>query len=180
MARTILVKPDFFRCDRLVECSIEARLFYLCLNCHSNRHGVVDVPPGQYGEIFPVSDSDVFPRLVSELQVSGLVQVNGPTLTLLRSNETTSFKKPDRRETYYAANRRAAKRQAMPPWADKEAIAAIYEDAKSQSLKTGETMHVDHEIPLQHDLVCGLHVPANLKPMRAFDNLSKSNRFEVA
>lgn len=174
MARAISVKPEFFRSERLVECSIEARLFYLCLNCHADRRDIVNFQAAQYSQIFPVDDCSIFEGLIGELHAAELIETCEQGLRLLHVDESVSVKRPDSRETFYAANRRAAKRQAMPAWADKEAIAAIYEAAKGQSL------HVDHEIPLQHNLVCGLHVPANLRPISAFENLSKSNRFEVA
>lgn len=38
-----------------------------------------------------------------------------------------------------------------------------------------EDHHVDHEIPLNHDLVCGLHCLANLQYLTIVDNLEKSN-----
>jgi len=64
-------------------------------------------------------------------------------------------------------------RQAMPLWADKEAISCIYEEAKYLQ------WHVDHIIPLNHPLVCGLHVETNLQSLSPQENMLKSNRFEI-
>ena len=66
---------------------------------------------------------------------------------------------------------RALKLQACPVWVDRAEIAEIYANCP-------EGYHVDHEVPLNHPLVCGLHVPANLQYLPAFDNLSKGNRFD--
>lgn len=71
------------------------------------------------------------------------------------------------------AKRRAAKLQRTPKWADKLKISEIY-------LECPKGYHVDHIVPLQGDLVCGLHVDNNLKPIPAKDNLSKGNKFTVA
>ena len=68
------------------------------------------------------------------------------------------------------AARRTLKLQAYPSWVDRTEIARIYEACPPG-------YHVDHEIPLNHPLVCGLHVPANLKPIPARENLSKRNSF---
>ena len=66
-----------------------------------------------------------------------------------------------------------AKRQAMPLWADREAISCIYQEAKYLQ------WHVDHIIPLNHPLVCGLHVEGNLQALSPKENLRKSNNFSV-
>jgi hypothetical protein len=61
------------------------------------------------------------------------------------------------------------KRKAMPPWAEKESISLVYKKAKEY----GWT--VDHIVPLQSKLVCGLHVWRNLQLMDKPLNQSKSN-----
>ena len=73
------------------------------------------------------------------------------------------------------AKRKATKLQATPAWADLEAIKGIYLLA-SLNREGGHDLHVDHIVPLQSDIVCGLHCEANLQLMPAKDNISKGNR----
>ena len=68
------------------------------------------------------------------------------------------------------AKRRAAKLQATPNWADGEIIKQIYATCP-------EGYHVDHIVPLQNDLVCGLHCEFNLQHLTVAENLTKSNKF---
>ena len=58
---------------------------------------------------------------------------------------------------------------ATPPWLSKSHRAqmrAIYKERP-------EGMHVDHEVPLKGDGVCGLNVPWNLRYLPAGANMSK-------
>lgn len=75
-----------------------------------------------------------------------------------------------------ASRRRAAKMQRTPKWADHAAIELVYIEAQRRR-EAGEVVEVDHIIPLQGELVSGLHVPENLQiiPMQA--NRSKANNF---
>jgi hypothetical protein len=73
-----------------------------------------------------------------------------------------------------AALRRAKKIQASPPWLTTEHRAEIHRIYSS----CPDGYHVDHIIPLNNPLVCGLHVPWNLQHLAANENIAKSNRFD--
>jgi hypothetical protein len=69
------------------------------------------------------------------------------------------------------ARRHAAKLRAVPPWAEAEKIALVYSKARQLGLE------VDHVVPLQHPLVCGLHVWANLQLLHESENARKKNNY---
>lgn len=75
-----------------------------------------------------------------------------------------------------SARRHARKLNATPSWANKSLIDAAYEMAARKTQETGMKWHVDHIIPLQSKIVCGLHVESNLQVIPAKENLKKSNK----
>jgi len=91
-----------------------------------------------------------------------------------------SKSKEDRRE-YYASNkedyyyrkamRRAAKLKATPAWYEAELVSIVYKKAKELCCQ------VDHIVPLQNPLVCGLHCWANLQLLPEDLNKSKGNHY---
>ena len=73
------------------------------------------------------------------------------------------------------ARRHLRLRQAYVAWADDELIAEAYAIARLRTLVTGIPWEVDHIVPLNSDLVCGLHWEGNLQVIPAVSNLAKSN-----
>jgi hypothetical protein len=69
-----------------------------------------------------------------------------------------------------SSQRRAIAKQATPKWANLDKIKEIY-------LLCPAGYHVDHIIPLNNEIVCGLHVENNLQYLLATENLEKSNKF---
>lgn len=72
---------------------------------------------------------------------------------------------------FHCANRRAARIQRTPKWADLTAIKLFYK-------RCPDGMTVDHIIPLQGKIVSGLHVANNLQYLTSGDNSKKRNRFD--
>lgn len=67
---------------------------------------------------------------------------------------------------------RASKIDRTPSWADLDKIKEIYNNCP-------KGYHVDHIVPLQGELVSGLHVENNLQYLTMSDNCSKNNSFTV-
>lgn len=77
-------------------------------------------------------------------------------------------------------NRRALKVKATIPWINNTIVESLYQKAKELEQKTGIRYEVDHIIPLQGRLVCGLHWEQNLQVIPAVENRRKSNRYKIA
>jgi 5-methylcytosine-specific restriction endonuclease McrA len=74
--------------------------------------------------------------------------------------------------------RRRKHRDATPSWLTRKQrteIRAIYQAAILSTQITGQRYVVDHIYPLRSEVVCGLHVPWNLRILTQEENLRKSN-----
>lgn len=81
------------------------------------------------------------------------------------------------------SKRKASKLLRTPKWVGQEELWLIKEAYELSQLRTklhGFSWHVDHVIPLQGELVSGLHVPKNLQVIPALENIQKNNRYEIA
>ena len=77
--------------------------------------------------------------------------------------------------------RRRRHKNATPPWLtaeQKKTIRQLYVTAQRLTESTGERYVVDHIVPLISDVVCGLHVPWNLRVITQEENLKKSNKLD--
>ena len=80
----------------------------------------------------------------------------------------------------YTAGRRASKLRQTPAWVDKEElykISLLYTEAKRLTIETDVVHHVDHYYPLKSSKGSGFHCLANLRIIKASENLSKSNKW---
>lgn len=58
-----------------------------------------------------------------------------------------------------------------PAWADLEVIKTIYKRAERQKKQ------VDHIVPLNNPIVCGLHCEDNMQLLTELENVNKSNNW---
>ena len=78
-----------------------------------------------------------------------------------------------------STSRASVVKRQTPPWADLDAIEAVYIRARRMSGDRPGSYHVDHIIPLQGRLISGLHIANNLRIIPARYNLKKSNKHDA-
>lgn len=83
-----------------------------------------------------------------------------------------------RRYSLDAAKRRRSVTNRTPPWANRFFMTEAYSLARLRTKLTGFLWEVDHIVPLQHPMVCGLHVEHNLQVIPSAVNKVKGNRLD--
>jgi len=71
----------------------------------------------------------------------------------------------------WMANYRAKKNKTIPIWFEMDLVKKVYEKAKEWGFE------VDHIVPINNEIVCGLHCWANLQLLNKSLNSSKKNRY---
>lgn len=87
-------------------------------------------------------------------------------------------------KAYYnaaSAKRRATLLRAVPKWFvfERQEVKLLYKQASILRRTTGLDYQVDHIVPLQSDIVCGLHTLANLQLLLRKENISKKNKLLI-
>lgn len=102
---------------------------------------------------------------------------NNPS-AVKRFNQAGYIKDPERyiRQTH---KRRMRLEQATPLWVEHAEIKSLYRQCAEISKATGIKHHVDHIVPIENALVCGLNCLANLRITTATENLKKKNHWTI-
>lgn len=94
----------------------------------------------------------------------------------LKRRQELPWEKP-----FWQATYKARALNAIPVWADFDAMKAVYRTKHERQQREGICLHVDHIVPLKHKLASGLHCHQNLQIITAEENVRKGNRLmEVA
>ena len=80
-----------------------------------------------------------------------------------------------KRAFYLWGSTKRRARPNTPPWVSITDFVPVCRKA----VKAGPSYVLDHIVPLRHSLVCGLHVPWNLRVVLRKTNDRKGNRFDI-
>ena len=120
-----------------------------------------------------------------EIKVSSLFPKNKTHIDGLSSNcnkcKNVRYKQANAGATLAASTLRKKHVQiATPKWANRLDIKRLYDESACTTKITGIRHHVDHIIPLRGRMVCGLHVPKNLRVVPWHVNLQKGSQMADA
>lgn len=104
-------------------------------------------------------------------------QINNPEAT--KSSHRKSRQKHVERVRIENNARSRRVKFCTPKYANKFFISEAYHLAQLRTKLTGIKYVVDHIIPINGKFVCGLHIETNLQVITAYENLRKSNVFDI-
>ena len=150
--------------------------------CASHKKSKSNYPkiPKAIEPVKPKLTKSIKPRMNSTLEKFIpppfiLDEIIGPLLPRKAKNALKKNQQLDRRKFL---PRQELLKLATPSWANKTKIDEIYKE-RDHLNQSGILHHVDHIIPLNHPLVCGLHVESNLQVLLKEDNEFKNNTFHI-
>ena len=108
------------------------------------------------------------------------LSLNGSMMQHNFSHEGTRLRPIRINAAAYDARKRRERaiKKATPHWVDKDELNKVMSERTKLNILDGVgSWAVDHIVPLQSDIVSGLHVPWNLRVIPARKNAKKSNKF---
>lgn len=119
----------------------------------------------KYGYKYCVKCKEV--KLLEEFNKNKSQRTGLNTYCKFCHNATNAVTQAGRTSAY-----RASKINRTPEWSDKGKLKEVYKNCPIG-------MHVDHIIPLNGELVSGLHVPENLQYLTPEENTTKYNKYTI-
>lgn len=169
----IKTQDDFYTNNNLKD-GLQTRCKECCIKFNHERNYTHDKSEVEYKKTCTKCNEK---KLTSEFhrnktQTSGLSScckdcASKSTLKYIKENPA--------KDAARAASRRARKVMATPRWAKTNTIDELYLEANELTKTTGVRHSVDHIVPLNSSIVCGLHCEDNLRIITLSENCSKGN-----